>query len=176
MNLICGHNWELQCGFGRVATASPGSWLQLQIPGFHLRPADSDTQCGGSVSVSSPWGATAQSSGREPLAHPLLSAVKRVSAQICCMRGTQRSQVIMLSLKPLISISFRSVHLVLPIRQAWCLVLGVTPWSLQSGKGRETVTKRQNWNKSKVHGVKSAWLKWEAPGRSSLKDVILAEN
>lgn len=30
--------------------------------------------------------------------------------------------------------------------------------------------------KSKVHSAKSAWLKWEAPGKSSLKGAILVEN
>lgn len=45
-------------------------------------------------------------------------------------------------------------------------------WSLQSNEGRDTVTLRHNCNKGKVHNAKSAWPKWEAPDRSSLKVVI----
>lgn len=83
---------------GPAATASPGSWLELQIPGLHPRLTDSSVW-GLGICFSEPsMGVLLHSQVEEPLHDSLLSLQRRrVSVRLCWMRGTQRSQVIVFS-------------------------------------------------------------------------------
>ena len=80
---------------GPAASASPGSWLNLQIPGLHPRVTDSGTlgvESGNLFQMSPPWGAAAL---RGAPARPLLSVDPEGFSKD--LLGEEKSKVIVFS-------------------------------------------------------------------------------